>query len=206
MSDSPVRGRTRAILGVVLVAVLLLIGVIWAIMSTNSSATTDAGATPAPTISVPPTPTVWPTPTPGSTEVIEPAAPEERAIDEPADLGEGVTAMVVSVERFEAEGGRPGDIAGHAVLVTIEVTNAGEQAIETAGAAMTVSFGTDRIPGTEVTSDKTTSLPATMQPGATASAVGAFTIPEGAGTTMQVNLDLLAGKPAIVFGGTVPGE
>lgn len=155
-------------------------------------------------VSVPPTPSVWPTPTAGSTETVAPLPTEVVPIDEPGDFGDSVTARVVGVERFTSEGGRPGEPGGDAIRVTVEVTNSGSAPVDTKGATVTVDLGDDRVPGPELEVDNPVEFPAILQPGTSVSVVRAFSLPDGSGKSIRVNLDLLVGKPVVVFEGVVP--
>lgn len=203
MTESNGRVRTPIVWGAIAAAALLTGGIVWGVLA-NQPGAPDAASSTGPTMSVPPTPTVWPTPTPGATQAVAPDDPIEVALDEPGTIGDGVTATVTSVTAFESEGGLPGELGGPAVRVEIAVANTGDDDVDTAGAAVSITFGDDQVPGSELGGDGTSTLPAKIAPGATVSASYAFAVPEGAGKTMRVTLDLVAGKPMIVFEGNAP--
>lgn len=195
--------RRRIIWAAIVVVALLAVGVTWGVLATASS---REPANAGPTQSVPPTPTVWPTPTAGATETVVPTAPpSEVPIDEPAEVGGSVIAEVTSVERFTSTGGTPGELGGPALRITVKVTNNGSSPADLSGASVTTAFGKDAVPGSELGGDGTSTLPASIQPGKSASATYAFVIP-GEQDTIRVTLDLLQGEPVVVFEGKIAGS
>jgi hypothetical protein len=194
--------RPRIVWSAVIVAALLIVGVVWAVIAT-SGGQTAAGASPSAT-PPPPIATEFPTPTPGATADVPSVAPVEVGIDQPATPSETLVARVVSLERFEFTGSLPGDVAGPALRVTVEVTNTGTEPVDATGATVTTEFGSDRIPGSETSDAETAPLPAMIPPGESVTAVGSFAIPDGQDSSVRIVLDLLAGNPAVVFEGSVP--
>jgi len=116
----------------------------------------------------------------------------------------GVEARVVDMERFEASDGLPGDAVGPAVRVSVEVANTGDTPIDTSGSALSVDFGDELVPGSEIGVGGEGALPATIPPGQHATVVGAFAIPVGENGGMRISLDLLAGKPVVIFQADLP--
>ena len=86
---------------------------------------------------VPPTSTeVVPAPADGAILELPPVA-----VGETVDAGGGLTAEVLDIEASEITGGVPGDIAGPAVAVTVEVANGGTAAADIAFVVVSVAYG-----------------------------------------------------------------
>ena len=67
------------------------------------------------------------------------------ALDEPAFFGNGVVARVTSLEAVQGEARGPGEIAGPALRVVVEIRNTSERAVSLARSVVIVSYG--REPG-----------------------------------------------------------
>jgi hypothetical protein len=201
VSDTDARRRPLIITVVAIVIALIVAAALWLAFGPQLGA--SPAANPSET-TVPATPSVYPTPTPGSTNAAPTVAPTQAPIADPVTVG-GLTARVASMERFTLKDSSiPGEVDGPAVRVTVEVTNTGKTAVDITGAQLSAAFGATAEPGPELSGNGTKAFPATVQPGETVKAVGAYSIPDGAGDSVHLELDLLAGKPAIVFVGQIP--
>lgn len=202
--------RNKVIAIVVAVVVVGAVGLgalLWNFAAPPEAAPHPGSSSPAPVASqsVDPTPSAWPTPTPGATETVDPGEPEEVAIDEPATVVGGATVRVAKVEPYEA-GDEPGQLAGPAVTVTIEVVNDGETALDTAGSSLNLNYGDDRTPAPSFGDPVRDGLPASIAPGETATGKYSFGLPLDVRDDVRVILDLVSGEPLVVFVGSMSGD
>lgn len=99
-------------------------------------------------------------------------------IGETADFGDDVTAEVTGSEQIEAEAGPPGETAGPAYAVTIEVRNGSDAAVDLSQLAVSAVDG-DGVPAIGNTSDPAEDLTGSLAPGARRSGVYVFRVPNG---------------------------
>jgi hypothetical protein len=199
------RNKVIAIVAAVVVVGAVGLGVLLWNFAAPPEAAPQPGSTPVVSQSVEPTPSTWPTPTPGATETIDPGEPEEVPIDETATVAGGAAVRIVDVESYEA-GDEPGQLAGPAVTVTIEVTNDGETALDTRGSSLNLNYGDDRTPAPSFGDPVRDGLPASIEPGATATGKYSFGLPLDVRDDVRVILDLVSGEPQVVFVGSMAGD
>lgn len=170
--------------------------------------TPEATDSAQPTESVPPVPSVLPTPEPGAVETpaAEALAPIETKIDEVATVAGGVKVSVLRMEAFEATSELPGDLAGPALAVTVQVVNDTDEPLNLAGAALELTYGPDATPAPPVGDPVANALPETLAPGETAEGEYSFTIPLVARGEISATLDLLLGEPQVAFRGAAPTQ
>ncbi|WEK61993.1 MAG: hypothetical protein P0Y60_04325 [Candidatus Microbacterium colombiense] len=206
MSESESAPRTRRTwiwiwVAVAVVAVGVAVGV-WAYTASQQASAPTSGATDTPT----PQPTEVETPTPGATAPVE--KPEDGAdvpFGESAELEQGSSISLVSVEGVTAGRDIPGESSGPAVKVVIRVTNNGDAAIDTAGASVNLTYdGDDRTPAAAVSADDATVLPASIAPGASADGVFYFAVPVASDGDIRIMVDILAAESDVVFVGARP--
>lgn len=95
--------------------------------------------------------------------------PEVVALDAEAALGSSATARVLGVEEVTASGTGIGEIAGPALLVTLEVTNTGGEDLDLASFNVSAYLGSDAVPASPVTTDDRESpLAGVLSPGESA--------------------------------------
>ncbi|MFT4235193.1 MAG: hypothetical protein QM607_09370 [Microbacterium sp.] len=174
----------------------------------GSQGTATAPATEEPTSSateVPQTPSEWPTPTPGTTEQAEEPDPVETDIDEEASVEGIFSAKVSSVEFFsvDSDTAQPGELAGPAVRLVIDVVNDSNEAIDLSGAAVNLDYGSDHTPAAVVGDPTLTGLPGSIAAGESASGEYSFTLPEDARDQVRVSLDVITGEPQVLFEGAL---
>ena len=101
----------------------------------------------------PPASTAVPPPTPGNVESTVESKPEESKkpvkLDKPSKTGTGLSAELVRIKAIEAEAQLPGEIAGPALAITIEVSNTGDQAADLSTVVVTL-LNSDDAPGNEM--------------------------------------------------------
>ena len=198
-------------LAVAAVGLVAVVAVVWALLAARPPA---ESATPAPTVSETSTPSATPspqptefeTPEPGATDpVTKPETTEEIPLDDPATTGDDIVVEVTSVEAVTAGRELPGEQSGAALAVSVRITNNGDEAVDTSGSNVNLTFGGDqRVPGAALTGDDTADWPDSIPPGGDATAVYLFSrsgVPSG---EIRVIVDLLATEPDVVFVGPEP--
>ncbi|WP_294979129.1 hypothetical protein [uncultured Microbacterium sp.] len=205
--DMPTAGRGRAPWIVfVVVAALLVGGVVWAVVG-QGQPDASAAASPSPLWATPtPQPTAFETPAAGSTtEITKPPTDAEVPLDQPAPPVAGATVQLVAVTKGTFTGDVPGEPSGDAITVSVRVVNNGSAPIDTGAAGVNLTYGgDDRTPGIAVTDKKARVFPASVAPGAEATADFTFVAPLAAEGDIRVTVDLLASEPDIVFVGPRP--
>ncbi len=151
--------------------------------ATNSS---DSG-TPAPTDTPEPVrATLAPVPLDGTAEV--PAGPRVR---------------VASIEAVDGEAVVPGEIAGPALRVTVEVDNATADAIDLRTATVTLSYGDPLQAGNPVSKPAGVAFPGSVQPGESVSGIFVFEVPKDQRTRVLISVDLSVDDSIVAFEGAV---
>ncbi|MFJ2543455.1 hypothetical protein [Microbacterium sp. NPDC087589] len=202
--------RGWTVVGVI--AALLIGGIAWGVLANNTSGDEEPGATSSPgaTASPGPTPTTQPTefetPSPGSTDpVVKPDTGDEVPLDEPAPAVQGVVSEVTALEAITAGNDIPGEPSGPAIQVTVRLTNDSDEAVDTAGANVTLTYGgDDRLPAAGLTGDGSSVWPASIAAGASAEAIFQFAVPSSPEGDLRVTVDILASAPNVIFVGPRP--
>ncbi|MBM7807382.1 hypothetical protein JOD57_003219 [Geodermatophilus bullaregiensis] len=170
--------------------------------------TTEATPTPAPTEIVEPTGTVPPpppTPEPtGPTEAADELPPRLApvALTEQAGVGNGVTAAVEGIEAIEAGGQGPGQVGGPAVRVTVRITNGTDAPVSLDAVAVDLSHGPGAAPASPLDDPSSAPFTGTAGPGADATGVYVFSVPEGERDALTLAVGYQAGAPYLVFTGS----
>jgi len=202
--------RGWAIAGVI--AALLIGGTVWGVLANSDSsegnpgASASPGATGSPGPTPTPQPTEFETPSPGSTDaVVKPDAGDEVPIDEPAPPVQGVVSEVTALEAITAGNDIPGEPSGPAIQVTVRLTNESDEAVDTAGANVTLTYGgDDRLPAAGLTGDASSVWPASIAAGDSAEAIFQFAVPSSPEGDLRVTVDILASAPNVIFVGPRP--
>lgn len=201
------RGRIGVIVAVIVAVAGIGLAVLWprgdgAASSTSPSVTASSGAT-----------TGEGTPEAAGTQAPEPSetAPQDPGEATPVPFAEPVTTAsklvvtVDSVTAVTAGEALPGEVTGPAVQVTLTVRNDGASTAAVRGASLNLTYGGDeRTPAAPVSSDGTIAWPDTLEPGASATVVSTFSVPETNAGEVRVIVDLLASEPDVVFVGSRP--
>ncbi|MGC5172280.1 DUF4352 domain-containing protein [Micromonospora sp. DT81.3] len=152
-----------------------------------------------------PTATV-PAPNGGSVEEtvapVDPGPTQDAELGESADLDDGVSITVSEVEPLEVEANTPGEIAGPAVALTINVDNASDETIDLSTAMVSVT-GSGGSYGQATTSEPFSPFMGSVEPGAAASGVYVFRLPAQERDALQVSVEYVAGAPIALFVGSV---
>lgn len=152
-----------------------------------------------------PTETV-PAPDGGSIEEtvapVDPGPTQDADLGDTAELETGVDVTVANVEVLDVEANTPGEIAGPAVALTIDVKNTSDEAIDLSTAMVSVT-GSKGSYGQATTSDPYDPFLGSVEPGAEASAVYVFRLPADERNSLQVSVEYIAGAPIALFVGKV---
>lgn len=202
--------RGWTVVGVI--AALLIGGAVWGVLANGNSSQGEPGASASPgaTSSPGPTPTPQPTefetPSPGSTDAVaKPDGGDEVPLDEPAPAVQGVVAEVTALEAITAGNDIPGEPSGPAIQVTVRLTNDSNEAVDTAGANVTLTYGgDDRLPAAGLTGDGSSVWPASIAAGDSAEAIFQFSVPSSPEGDLRVTVDILASEPNVIFVGPRP--
>lgn len=215
MSDavgSASRRRWLVIGGVVAAAVVVGAIVTYALVSSApgdgdakpSSSASSTRSSPAPES---PAPTASATDdAPGSGPTTGPDGRETQApvpISSPATPEAGVGVRVAAVEAVDGEAAGPGETAGPAIRVTIEIANDGSEELDLTTAVVNVFYG-DGIPASQLSRPGGSPFPSAVAAESTATGVFVFVIPTDQRQSVQISVDLALRAPIVVFEGAVP--
>lgn len=187
-------------------AVVLVLVVVAVLGGWIGSPSAGPSAGPLPSSSAPATmPSAeLPTPTPGSTETRPALAPTEGPIDQPLVPASGVTVSVGSLEAVEGEPRGPGEIAGPALRVGIQILNTSGSSLDLNGAVVNVYYGADITPAASVNGPGGVPFPTSVASGESAVSLTIFTVPLAERADVRITLDLSAATPTTVFVGEAP--
>ena len=169
---------------------------------TGSPAPAPPTATVAPETSVVPAP---PTPEPtGPTADANALPPSLPAVplDETAAVGNGVTAVVESLDAIEGTAQGPGNVAGPALRATVRITNGTADPVSLDAVAVDLATGTDRTPASPLDDPSEVPFAGTVAPGDSAQGVYVFTVPADARAVVTVSVGYQAGAPFLTFTGS----
>ena len=122
---------------------------------------------------------------PGNPVAINPLTPVGKGTS--VELSKGVTVKVVSSRRFNATATNPGDIAGPAVAVTLQIDNGSSSAVDLSQLAVSATYG-NGIPADENTSSPSKLLSGSLSSGATQQGVYVFRVPTNQAGTVIVSV------------------
>jgi hypothetical protein len=172
----------------------------------NGSAPPTAGAsakpsqevtTPVPSASIPkPTatgkPTVVPTQSTSTT-----SAP----LDDTATPASGIEVQVSDVESVQGVAQGPGEIAGPAVRVSVEVKNKSDEEVAMDLALVNVYYGSDKTPATALSGPGLAPLTGSIPPGKSATGAYVFSVPEDEREQLTVEFSYSTDAPTVIFSG-----
>lgn len=207
--------RRKAWLAAVIAAAVLVAGVVvWmAARDSDPGSTASGGSSPdqpsAPTDPEQTTPTdSAPSESipPGSLETV-PVEPAETkpavALDAPSSIARGLVARVTDIEAVEGEARGPGEIAGPALRVSVEIRNDTRRAESLAGSVVTVAYGRDPAPGVALSGPGVRPLAGSVPAGGAATGRYVVGVPLDQRDRIQVTISLRASLPTVVFQGSV---
>jgi hypothetical protein len=203
------RRRLVVLAAAVVVAVVVAVVAVLALRG-DDEAGTSAADDPSPG-AVATTPAAPPEPAPAPVTP-EPAGPTEDAdelppsltpvgFDEPAAVGNGITAEVVSLEGIEGTGQGAGNIAGPALRVTVRITNGTAAPVFLDGVAVDLAHGAELTPASPLQDPSTAPFAGTVQPSGSAVGVYVFSVPADDRDLVHLSVGYQAGAPFLVFAG-----
>lgn len=172
-----------------------------------AGALTACTAEPEPEPNTDPLPTATvPAPDGGSIdETVAPADPapsHEAELGDTADLEDGVAVTVTDVELLDVEAHTPGEIAGPAVALTIDIANGTDDVIDLSTAMVSVT-GSAGSYGQPTTSEPYQPFTGSVQPGAESSGIYVFRLPAEEREALEVVVQYVAGAPIALFVGSL---
>lgn len=207
-AESPSRRRTIWwVVAAVAAVVVIGVGIAFAVAPRDAV----AESTPTGTSSANPSASVSPSPSgsatsPSATTPAEADPFPEQAPVAPQETGsaDGISAALVKFESVTGEVTGSGDVAAAAVRVTVDITNTGSSALDLNLVVMNAYMGAERDPAETYEQPGGQPVSGSLEPGATATGVYLFRIPEDRRDDVTFVLDYRAGQPAITFRGQVP--
>lgn len=170
--------------------------------SPSETSSESPRAKPSPTVP-PPATTPVPPPTPGGVDTTVESKPEVSKkpvkIDKPSTTGTGLTVELGRIRAIEAKAQIPGEVAGPALAVTVDVTNTGDKAADLSTVVVTL-FDSDEAPGGEMTADPAKPLKGSLAAGKSTSGVYVFTVPKKKRSPITVTVSI-RDAPVLVFKG-----
>ena len=175
-----------------------------------SALPTSATGTPTPV----PDPTTTPTETPPATTPVPPSTPgsvestvapkpevskKPVKLDRASKTGTGLTAKLISVKATTAKAQLPGEVAGPALVVTVDVTNSSSKPVDLSAVVVTL-LDADEAPGSEMTTKPADPLSGTVDAGSTARGVYVYTVPKNKRSPITVTVSI-SDAPVLVFTG-----
>jgi hypothetical protein len=204
-------GRRRLLLGT---AAALVVAVVVGLVLAFSGGGDGAGATPSaatePPVTATPTPTevelAPPPPTPeptGPTDDADTLPPSLPAVglDQPAAVGNGITAVVSSLEAIDGTAQGPGNVTGPALRATLRITNGTADPVSLDAVAVDLATGPDLSPASPLDDPSRDPFSGTVAPGETAEGVYVFTVPVDDRAAVTLSVGYQAGAPFLVFTG-----
>jgi hypothetical protein len=131
-----------------------------------------------------------------------PAAPVP--LDQSAAISPGLTAAITTIESVAGVAQRPGEVAGPAIRVTVQITNTTAAPVSLVTAVVTAYYGADQTPALELGEPGASPMPAEVAPGQVATGVYVFTVPTAERGNVRVMVDYSVDVPPLVFEGAVP--
>ncbi|WP_439591354.1 hypothetical protein [Microbacterium sp.] len=200
------RRRTTLIVAgaVVVVAVIAIVVAVFVSRggtpSASPSPTDSATGTASPSPSVTPDASAGPSPTEtadaGPFPELPPVAP-----DEPSET-DAATVQIAKVEHVDGEAVAPGDVAGAAIRLTIDITNTGTQPLDLGLVVVNGYMGPSLDPAEIFTKPGGSPVSGSLAPGQKATGVYLFRVPIDRQNDVTIVVDYLPGQPAIVFKGS----
>lgn len=185
---------------------------------TSSPGTPSSSGTTSPSAASPMATGTEPVPTP-TTEVPSPSLPPATAsgpptvvptrvttstrapLREKADVDDGVVVRVSRIESVDGEAQGPGEVAGPALRVSVEVENSSGEDVAMDLALTNLYYGRDRTPASTLSGPGARPLPGRLASGKKASGRYVFGVPAKGRNPLVVEFSLQADRPTILFEG-----
>ncbi len=192
-------------------AVVVVVALVWAIAAGAFAGRVD-GASPTPSLTPTTGPVTTPVPEPSvapptatGTPTVEPthkATTVKTGLDSQAETSPGVTASVVSVEAVSGEARGPGEVAGPAIRVTIDVKNGSGKAIRTELGLINVYYGKDSSPAGMLSGPGTVPFPDQIPPGGSGRGTSVFNVPVADRGLIEIEFSYSTDAAIVIFKGS----
>lgn len=197
------------------VAAVVVVALIWAI-----AAGAFGGGVPGPTPTPAPTSSTTPTagqatspvpepslasPTATGTPTVEPTRKPtvvKTGLGDEAEASPGVTASVVSVEAVSGDARGPGEVAGPALRVTIDVKNGTGKSIRTELGLINVYSGKDRNPAGLLSGPGAKPFPDQIPAGGSGTGTSVFNVPLDDRDLIEVEFSYSTDAAVVIFKGS----
>ncbi|WP_157365838.1 hypothetical protein [Arthrobacter sp. Leaf234] len=117
---------------------------------------------------------------------------------------DGLTVSVAGLAAVQGVADEPGEVAGDAVKVSVTLSNTSAEAVDTSGVLVDMEAGPDAVPGLALRGSGATTLPASIEPGASATADYVFVVESNKRARVSVLVNYSVSAPVAVFEGTAP--
>jgi hypothetical protein len=166
--------------------------------TTTASTTTVATSDPAATSSPADAPSAL---TPAA-EADAPTVLDPVALDQSADLGNGLRARLSALESVDGKATIPGEISGAAVLATIEVTNTSGAAVQLGSVTVDMTDAAG-LPVSQITTEPAQPFAGTLEAGQSATARYLFTLAPEDRSSVVLTVALSPTLPIMTFTGSM---
>ncbi|WP_395245670.1 hypothetical protein ACGGZK_07610 [Agromyces sp. MMS24-K17] len=203
--------RTVAVVGGIVLVIVIALVVAISLSSGGSEPEAIPVATSTPGPSDPPSTTapateaalpVVPSVAPGPIEQPPPADPVP--IDATAEIAPSLTARISKIEAVEGEAQGPGEVAGPAIRITVEIDNATNAASSLETAVVTTYFGSAMTPASELREPGGKPFPSSVAAGDHVEAVYVFAVPTDQRDDVTIMVDYSLDYAPLQFHGAVP--
>ena len=167
-----------------------------------------------------PTPTPAPTPslplaeeTPSRIAAAEPEPAESWqpgvqsrsvGIADPVGFDDGVRAEVTGLESVRGLASMPGEVAGPALRVTVQLTNSTSEPVDLSSALVQLYFGERATPGIALSGPGVAPFAGVLEPGYAMSGTYVITCPVDERELVQVTVSYAPGAGVVAFEGSAP--
>jgi hypothetical protein len=145
------------------------------------------------------------TPTPEVAPRGTPQRTLRTALGRSRQLGNGVAVDVVEVESVRGKGRGVGEVSGPAVRLTVEVRNRTGRSLPLDLALVTVYYGGQDTPASELSGPGVRRLPPRLAENGTATGTYVFAVPRGSRGDVRVDFTYSTRAPRVVFRGAADG-
>jgi len=207
-SSGPGGARKRWFIGA---AAVVAVAQVWAISAGAFNGRSE-GSSPTPSVTPPSGPVTTPVPEPSlppptatGTPTVEPthkATAVKTGLDGKAETSPGVTASVVRVEAVTGEAKGPGEIAGPALRVTINVKNESGKAIRTDLGLINLYYGKDRSPAGLLSGPGATPFPEQIPSGGSGTGTSVFNVPVADRKLIEIEFSYSTDASIVIFKGS----
>lgn len=147
-----------------------------------------------------------PVPAPGGGSITETIAPVEApttdavTLNDPSEVGDGVTISLAKVETVTVEANGPGEIAGTALAVTVEVANDSGKSLDVGSSSVTLLDGAGAA-GMATMAEPAAPLEGSVDSGKSVTGVYVFGMGDAVTNPVTVTVSYGPGAPVAVFQG-----